>query len=144
MRILLFCGLLFLATMLNSPNVKAQDLAALKSRALNGDIAAQVEMGDYYDGRDCMEALKWYAMAAKQGQFYARMRIANYYALGQCNGIERNVLKGYALYCKIKEQYTLYPESQNALEQRILALEAELNATELEEAKKLIATEWEF
>ena len=122
-----------------------QELAETKNKALAGDIIAQVDLGDYYDGQNCQEALKWYKMAAEQGQFDARMRIATYYVFGRCDGkIERNILKGYVLYSKIQQQYTLYPESQKALDKQILDLEQELTAEQLQEAEKQINMPWSF
>lgn len=123
---------------------QARDWETVKAKALAGDVMAQVDMGDRYDGRNCQEALKWYQMAAKQGQFDARMRIADYYATGRCQGVARDIVKGYVLYRKILANYVLHPESQGAFEQRVLDLAKELSPEQLAEAERRIKQGWEF
>lgn len=121
-----------------------QELAETKNRALAGDIMSQVNLGDYYDGRNCPEALKWYKMAAEQGQFDSRIRIARMYVTGYCSGVEKDIVKGYVLYKKILANYTLYPESQSSFEQMVLELEKELTSEQLQKAEQLINTPWKF
>lgn len=142
----LILGCLLLVNFYAAPAIalKAEDLAAEKAKAEAGDIMAQVNVGDHYDGRNCPEALKWYRMAAKQGQFDARMRIANYYAYGECPGVARDVVKGYVLYKKILDNYVLHPESQGTFEQQVLELEKELSPEQLADAEKRIAEPWQF
>lgn len=73
--------------------------------ALNGDSNAQVEVGDrYYSsdfGRktpDYAEALKWYTMAAAQGNGKAQYKIGSMYESGV--GVERDVVVAENLYRK--------------------------------------------
>ena len=60
----------------------------LQTRALNGDVQAQYEIGEvYYEARYSFfgkaayweDAAKWFEMAANQGDAKARYRLASYY-----------------------------------------------------------------
>lgn len=121
----------------------ADDLAAEKSKAQSGNVMSQVNVGDHYYARSqYAEALKWYQMAAKQGQFDSRSRIAHMYVHGE--GMPKDLVKGYVLYVKIMQNHVLYPESQQAYEKYVKELALQLTPEQMAEAEKRIAQPWQF
>lgn len=61
-------------------SLSAQTIDELKTRAANGDAAAQYNLGNrYYFGegvtKDYAEAIRWYRKAAEQGQDKAKRRL---------------------------------------------------------------------
>lgn len=121
----------------------SKDLAAEKAQARNGDVMSQVNVGDYYYARaQYAEALKWYQLAAKQGQFDSRMRIARMYENGK--GVPQDLVKAYVLHAKILQNYRLYPESQASYEQHVKELAARLSPAQMADAEKRILEAWEF
>lgn len=83
------------AVQVEASRAKAKELekiAALRSDAAKGNTKAQVALGEIYDGRqffptpaiapDYAEALKWYGMAAEQGDIEAQNALAWMYHFG--------------------------------------------------------------
>lgn len=125
--------------------LNAAELENAQTRALKGDIAALVEVADHYYAKgQCAEALKWYQMAAENGQFDSRARIAHIYAFGTCADVPRDIVKGYVLFRKILATYNLYPESQTAFENYVQELKAKMSAEKLKEAENKITDNWHF
>jgi TPR repeat protein len=142
----LFCFMLGLFCLsLPSPAwaLSAKDLPAEELKAKNGNVASQVDVGDYYYARRrYAEALEWYRLAARQGQHDARDSIAYMYLTGQ--GTAQNPLKAYVLTRKILQNDNLYPESKQAKERLVKKLTQQLTPEQLEQAEKLIQQDWEF
>lgn len=94
------CFLVLLISAVPAAALKTEQLAAEKDKAAAGDVTSQVNVGDYHYARsEYAEALPWYRMAAKQGQFDSRMRIAYMHIKGE--GTPRDLVKGYVLLCRI-------------------------------------------
>lgn len=144
LTLILFCWILLSAFGNTSATaLEAKDLAVKKAQAQNGDVMSQVDIGDfYYAHGQYAEALKWYQLAAKQGQFDSRMRIAHMYENGE--GTLPDLVKAYVLYVKILHTYRLYPESQIYYEQHVKELAARLSPTQAAEAEKCILEPWQF
>lgn len=121
----------------------SKDLAAEKAQAQNGAVMSQVNVGDFYYVRgQYAEALKWYQLAAKQGQLDSRIRIAAMYEKGE--GTAQDLVKAYVLYAKILQNHRLYPESQAYFEQHVKDLAAKLSPAQATEAEKRILEVWQF
>lgn len=144
LNIMLICWLLLTAFSATSVMaLEPKDLAAEKAKAQNGDVMSQVNVGDFYYARaQYAEALKWYQLAAKQGQFDSRVRIAHMYESGE--GIPQDLVKAYVLHAKILQNYRLYPESQAYYEQHVKELADILSPAQAAEAEKRILDAWEF
>ncbi|MGR9051846.1 MAG: hypothetical protein ACU84J_04295 [Gammaproteobacteria bacterium] len=70
-----------------SPAVRTLD--SIQHAALNGDVAAQVEIGNYWAGAgDEKKATAFFEMAARQGHPQAQFAVANRYYRGL--GVEKN------------------------------------------------------
>ncbi len=139
--------MLSLFTLLFSPSalaLSAIDLPAEEARAKNGNVASQALLGDYNYARGrYTQALKWYRLAARQGQYDARGRIARMYEMGE--GVAKDLFKAYILTRKIQEEYpNRYPESLEAGERKVKELARQLTPEQVEEAEKLIQKDWDF
>lgn len=83
-------GLLFLACLLMG-NISASSdpyINEVKSRAIQGEPAAQFSMGFLYHSgqgvsRDIVEALAWYRKSAEQGFLEAQLRLGSLYDFGK-------------------------------------------------------------
>lgn len=86
----------------------AETLADLRHQAENGDAAAQLTLGlRHHDGvnggpPDYMEALKWFTLAAAQGNATAQFCIGNLYDKGR--GVAPDAAQAFAWYRKAAEQ----------------------------------------
>ena len=141
-HIILSCSFLLFAVV-PAVALTPENLISAESKALAGNIKSQVDVGDYYYAKSqYTEALKWYQMAAKQGQFDSRMRIAHMYINGK--GVPANLVKGYVLYRKILDNHNLHPESQQYYENYVKDLATKLSPAELAEAEKAILQPWAF
>jgi len=84
-----------------APPVWADDSAALRALAEEGDAAAQFALGTMYrDGRgmdqDYAEALRWWQSAAEQGLVDAQYALGNIYAGG--SGVAKDPIMAYMWY----------------------------------------------
>ena len=75
-------------------------VASCRELAEQGDMQAQLEMGELYyhgerTGQDLAEALKWYERASIQGQPDAQYRLGLMHAAGE--GVERNLPQAYIM-----------------------------------------------
>lgn len=123
--------------------LRAGERAAEETRARNGDSASQVRLGDHYHAQGrFIEALDWYRLAARQGQYDARRRVADMYIKGE--GTDRNLLKGYVLLRKIMNHHSLYPDSQQSITREVEELATLLTPEQREQAETLIRKAWEF
>ena len=66
----------------------AEDLAALRVRAEQGDARGQLALGDRYNlgngvRRDYAEAMRWYRLAAAQGNSRGQFELGHMYANGR-------------------------------------------------------------
>lgn len=94
----------------------AQDMAALKNRADDGDLKAQTVLGMAYAlgksaPQDSGEAVKWYGKAAERGFPIAQYELAMAYDSG--SGVARNKSEAVKWYRKAAEQG--FAEAQNNL-----------------------------
>ena len=61
------------------PMTYAQDMAALWQKAEQGDAKAQYDMGEaYYADKDYQEAIRWFRLAAEQGNVHAQFRLGDF------------------------------------------------------------------
>jgi TPR repeat protein len=94
-------------------NVSAEPVAEYQKKAEQGNIAAQVLLGDCYDqgkgiNQDYKKAAEWFIKAAEQGNAAAQYMLGNYYFSGK--GVEENKRKAIDLYRKAAEQGFLEAE----------------------------------
>lgn len=81
--------------------------ASLRQGAMNGDPAAQYEVGQRYAAgrgvaRDLAEALRWYMRAASRGLAPAQFRVAGMYERGL--GVETDIEKARSWYLRAAQQ----------------------------------------
>lgn len=87
---------------------KSPTLEGLRRQAESGDPAAQLALGlRHYEGvnggrPDFMEALKWFARSAAQGNATAQFSLGNLYDKGR--GVARDPAQAFAWYRKAAEQ----------------------------------------
>ncbi len=79
----------------------------LQTRAQNGDVVAQRQLGQNYDfghgvAQDYGQAAKWYQLAADQGDAIAQNNLASLYQYGL--GVPTNYLQAFELYQKAAAQ----------------------------------------
>ena len=88
-------------------NVSAERVAEYQKKAEQGNVAAQVLLGDCYDKgkgikQDYDKAAEWFTKAAEQGNPAAQYMLGNYYLSGK--GVEENKREAIKLYRKAAEQ----------------------------------------
>jgi uncharacterized protein len=120
--------------------VDATQLQPWKKMALDGDVEAQYKVGTMYccgerPKYDNVQALKWFCMAAKQGQRDAQFKVAELYETAneyKGNIIPRNPVLVYVY-------YTLAAQNGNAEAPKALKkLQDPLTAEQMKEAKELL------
>ncbi|WP_049236560.1 tetratricopeptide repeat protein [Moraxella canis] len=80
----------------------AADPAQL-SKAAQGDVAAQIELAEYYyDMQDYHKAVEWYTKAANQGLAYAQTNLGLMYYEGQ--GVRQDYYQAFKWYTKAANQ----------------------------------------
>ncbi|UQZ87808.1 hypothetical protein C4J81_00675 [Deltaproteobacteria bacterium Smac51] len=121
-----------------------RDLPREEARAKNGNVASQVQVGDYYYSRGrYAKALPWYRLAAKNGQYDARQRLSYMYEMGE--GTDRDLLKAYVLTRKIQNEYpNRHSDSLETTERRVRELAGQLTPEQLKQAEQLIKKDWKF
>lgn len=112
-------------------------------QAETGDAEAQTHVGEIFEkglGRPAnhQEAARWYQMAAGQGNARAQMNLAYLYEQGL--GVDRDPLQALNLYRQamgIKDDSLAYESEVTALEEKVLALTAqlELQNSEIDQLK---------
>ncbi|MBL0867496.1 sel1 repeat family protein [Pectobacterium carotovorum] len=88
-------------------DVENKTLAEMQQLANNGNVDAQLALGDmYYDGdgieEDYAQAKTWYMKAAGQGNAYAQLMLGDMYYNG--DGVEKDYAQAKAWYTKSAEQ----------------------------------------
>ena len=99
--------LVFCALVVSSSVAAADDLAALRAKAEQGDTESQFELGSMYFfgigvSSDDREAARWYRKAAEQGHVTAQFNLGKAYLNGQ--GIPHNAREAVRWFRKAAEQ----------------------------------------
>lgn len=98
-------------------NGDSKALPVLKARAQNGDVKAQLALGELYlwpqEGMtDAKQAFKWFRMAAEQGNAGAEETVGGMYAAG--HGTEQDYAKAAQFFRKSAEQGNTHAQKQLA------------------------------
>jgi TPR repeat protein len=115
-----------------------EEVAELKKKAEQGDAHSQCILGlSYAQGRkidgvikDDVEAVRWFRMAAEQGNSKGQYFLASFYESGW--GVEKNLIEAYAYY-KLSE---IYGTHNSDIAKKITEVEKLLTVSQLEAGQK--------